>query len=51
MTLEKWYQDQLKEAERKFALKAATEQEALKNRVKELEDLLYHFTGAHNTMV
>ena len=51
MSLEKWYQEQLKEAEERWRIKAETDQQALRNRIKELEDTLFEFTGAHNTMV
>ncbi len=51
MSLEKWYEQQLKEAERKWQLKSTSEQQALKNRIKELEDELFKYTGHHSTMV
>ncbi len=51
MSLEKWYEEQLKEAEKRWQLRASDEQEALKNRIKELEDQLYKYTGVHSTMV
>ncbi|XP_065057988.1 inversin-A-like isoform X1 [Rhopilema esculentum] len=51
MSLEKWYQEQLKEAEERWRLKAESDQQALRNRIKELEDVLFQFTGTHNTMV
>lgn len=51
MSLEKWYQEQLKQAEERWRIKAETDQQALRNRIKELEDTLFEFTGTHNTMV